>query len=72
MTTKKVEDNFPLNAIVEEVRERGRKLTQRFDNDPKKLFKELVRLAAQHPEKMVGQIRMASLPQQEAEEIENK
>jgi hypothetical protein len=46
---------------VEEVRERGRLLTQRFNNDPKELFKALYRLADQHPEKMVGQIRVVAV-----------
>lgn len=69
---KLTEADITLDTIVEEVRERGRKLTQRFDNDPKKLFKELLRLAAQHPEKMVGQIRIVPVSQQEAGELENK
>lgn len=54
---------LPLDPVVEEVRARGRQLTQRFDHDPKKLFAELDRLALTHPEKMVSQIRVVPLAQ---------
>ena len=49
-----------LDPVVEEVRERGRLLTQRFINDPKRLFEQLRQLAQQHPEKMVSQLRVVA------------
>ena len=54
---------FPFDPIVEEVRARGQQLTQRFDNDPQKLFEVLDRLARTHPEKMVDQIQVVSSDQ---------
>lgn len=51
-----------LDPVVEEVRERGQLLTKRFDHNPKKLFKVLQRLAQEHPEKMVGQLRVVPVP----------
>lgn len=50
-----------LDPVVEDVRKRGRRLTQRFDHDPKKLFEVLQRLSEEHPEKMVGQVRVVPL-----------
>jgi len=51
---------FPFDPIVEEVRARGQQLTRRFDNNPKKLFEVMDRLARTHPEKMVDQIQVVS------------
>jgi hypothetical protein len=64
--------DITFDPIVEEVRERRRKLTQRFDNDPSKIIAELLRMARQHPEKMVGQIRIVPVSEQEVRELENK
>ncbi len=54
-------NDVSLDPVVEEVREQGRLLTQRFNNDPRELFKALYRLADQHPKKMVGQIRVVAM-----------
>ena len=40
-----------LDPVVEEVRERGRAFTARFDNDPKKILDEIRRLENDDPDK---------------------
>ena len=39
------------DPVVEETRARGRKLTERFGNDPKKILDELRRVAKEDPNK---------------------
>ncbi len=56
------EIDITFDPVVEEVRERGRILTQRFNNDPKKLFELLRQLSKKHPEKMVGQLKIVAVP----------
>ena len=46
------------DPVVEEVRERGRKLTARFGNDVGRLFRYLRRREAEHPERLVDQIKV--------------
>lgn len=56
-----VDIDVTLDPVVEEVRERGRILTERFNNDPQKLFEQLRYLAQKHPEKIVGQLRIVAV-----------
>jgi len=44
------------DPIVEEVRTRGRALTQRLNNNPREIFQALYRLGQTHPQKLVTNV----------------
>jgi len=46
------------DPLVEEVRERGRRLTSRYDNDPKRIMEAQRDRFRARPEKFVSQIRV--------------
>lgn len=46
------------DPLVEEVRTRGRQLTARFDNDPKRIMQMLWDRAARHPDKRASEVRV--------------
>lgn len=51
------------DPVVEEVRARGRQLTARLDNDPKKILKMLQERAKKNPGQQVSQVRVVASPQ---------
>jgi hypothetical protein len=54
-----------VDSLVEEVRERGRRFTQRFSNDPRTIFEYLRRVEQEHPEKIVSQVPGVAPPDEE-------
>ncbi len=51
MKKKKKKDNKWLDPVVEETRARGRVLTARFNNDPKKILDYLRKIEKKDPDK---------------------
>jgi hypothetical protein len=51
------------DPVVEEVRTRGRQLTARLGNDPKKILKMLQERAKKNPEQQVSQVRVVASAQ---------
>ncbi len=56
-----------LDPVVEEVRERGRRFTQRFGNDVRHIFEHFNQQAARHPERYVSEIRVVKAEAQPCE-----
>ena len=53
-----------IDPVVEEVRERGRAYTKRFNNDIKAIMEDLRKLEKENPEKYVSQLTVVRSPKQ--------